>query len=721
MAAPSPVPQAVVTGKGPAIRPLDLDDPYLYINRELSWLEFNRRVLEEAVRPDLHPLLERVKFLAIFFSNLDEFFMIRVSGLKQQISAGVLKLPPDGMTPSEQLTALRERLLPMLRQAMECWCNDLKPKLWAAGIRIRSYADLSREHKEWLADYFMREVFPVLTPLIVDPGHPFPHISNLSLNLAVALRDPDNGLRFGRVKVPLILPRLIHLPPLKPTAGNGGDPAGFAGGGHSAMDFVWLEDVVAANLSHLYPGVEIVEAHPFRITRNADMEIQEDEADDLLQSIERSLRRRHFGPVVRLEIASAMPAYMRNLLIENLEITPDDVYEAEEVLGMSSLMRLWEIDRRDLKDKPFAPAEPAALSHREDIFSAIREGDILLHHPYDSFAPVIEFIKQAAEDPNVLAIKQTLYRVGSRSPIVEALMRARENQKQVAVLVELKARFDEENNIGWARALEREGVHVVYGLLGLKTHAKVALVVRREHDGLRRYVHLSTGNYNATTARIYTDLGLFTCDPDIAADATDLFNFLTGYSKQNRYRRLAVAPVSLHSEMMRMIRREIEHQRAGRPARLIFKINALTDPKMIRLLYEASQAGVQVDLLVRGICCLRPEVPGISDNIRVTSIVGRFLEHTRIFYFANGGEEEIYLSSADLMERNLYRRVETMFPILDPRLRAHIRDDILAVYLADNVKARRLRADGTYEWLTPGDGPAVNSQQYLLERHTGRL
>lgn len=721
VAPPIAVPSPGIAGKQVALAPTDLDNSYLYINRELSWLEFNRRVLEEALRPDLHPLLERVKFLSIFFSNLDEFFMIRVSGLKQQVSAGVVKLPPDGMSPAQQLAAIRKNLLPMLRQAMQCWCNDLKPQLRAEGIRLRTYAELPLEHKEWLNDYFTREVFPVLTPLVFDPAHPFPHISNLSLNLAVALRDPDNGLRFGRVKVPLTLPRLIQLPPLRPVAGNGDDPAGFAGGVHSALDFVWLEDVVAANLSHLYPGVEIVEAHAFRVTRNADMEIQEDEADDLLQSIERSLRRRHFGPVVRLEIASSMPIHMRNLLIENLEISPDDVYEFEDALGMSSLMRLLEIQRPDLKDKPFVPAEPAAMTQREDIFSVIRRGDVLLHHPYDSFTPVIEFIKQAAEDPNVLAIKQTLYRVGSKSPIVEALMRARENQKQVAVLVELKARFDEENNIGWARALEREGVHVVYGLLGLKTHCKVALVVRREQDGLRRYVHLSTGNYNATTARIYTDLGLFTCDPDIAADATDLFNFLTGYSKQTRYRRLAVAPVSLHSEMVRMIRREIEHRKAGRPARLIFKINALTDPAMIRLLYEASQAGVPIDLIVRGICCLRPEVPGISDNIRVISIVGRFLEHTRIFYFANGGDEEIYLGSADLMERNLYRRVETMFPILDPDIRAHIRDDILGVYLADNVKARRLRADGSYEWLTPGDGPAINSQQYLLERHTDRF
>lgn len=698
-------------------------DPRLYINRELSWLEFNRRVLEEAVRPDLHPLLERVKFLAIFASNLDEFFMIRVSGLKQQISAGAVNLPTDSLTPAEQLAAIRECLLPMLEQAETCWETDLKPKLRAAGIHVHAYHELTAAQQEWLTAYFLREVFPVLTPLVFDPGHPFPQISNLSLNLAVSLLDPDNGLQFGRVKVPLTLPRLIQLPVLEqpPTGGNGAHKHSARGDGSPTLDFVWLEEVVAANLSYLYPGVEIVEAHPFRVTRNADMEIQEDEADDLLRSLERSLRRRRFGPVVRLEIAAAMPAAMRSLLMENLQVSRQDVYEARDLLGMSSLMRLLEINRPDLKDRPFVPFEPSVLVSREDIFSVIRRGDLLLHHPYDSFEPVIDFIKQAAEDPQVLAIKQTLYRVGSNSPIVEALMRARENQKQVAVLVELKARFDEENNIGWARALEREGVHVVYGLLGLKTHCKIALVVRRESDGLRRYVHLSTGNYNAGTARIYTDLGLFTCHPEIGADASELFNYLTGYSRQTTYRRLAVAPVNLRAELTRLIRREIEHHRAGRPARLIFKFNALTDPQMIALLYEASQAGLPIDLIVRGICCLRPGLPKVSENIRVTSIVGRFLEHSRIYYFANGGAEEIYLGSADLMERNLMRRVEIIFPILEPVIRDHIRDDILKIYLADNVKARLLRPDGKYEWLTPGDNPPIDSQRLLLERRTSGI
>lgn len=709
---------------------LQLDDPYLYINRDLSWLEFNRRVLEEALNADLHPLLERVKFLAIFSSNLDEFFMIRVSGLKQQVSAGTVELPPDGMTPAEQLAAIRECLLPMLEQATDCWHNDLKPRLLQAGIRIRSYDDLKPAEQAWLSEYYLREVFPVLTPLVFDPGHPFPHISNLSLNLAVALLDPAQGaVHFGRIKVPAMLPRLIELPSTIGLEGaaydeenaftssnNGSTPPGRLLDSTSYQDFVWLEQVVAANLGYLYPGVDVVEAYPFRVTRNADMEIQEDEADDLLRTIERSLRQRRFGPVVRLEIDKTMPPHMRNLLMQNLQVGERDVYESSESLGLVNLMRLLDVDRYDLKDRPFVPREPMILgSSSENIFSAIRRGDILLHHPYDSFSPVVDFIKQAADDPNVLAIKQTLYRVGSNSPIVRALMRARENGKQVAVLVELKARFDEENNIVWAKALEREGVHVVYGLLGLKTHCKIALVIRREGDDLRRYVHLGTGNYNAATARVYTDLGMFTCRPDIGADASELFNYLTGYSKQKHYRRLMVAPVTLRQGVADLIRREIQHQKAGRPARLIFKMNALTDPLIISLLYEASRAGVQVDLNIRGICCLRPGVPGISENIGVTSIVGRFLEHSRIYYFANGGDAEIYLGSADLMERNLDRRVETLFPVIDPAMREHIREDILTVYLAENVKARVLRPDGCYQWLEPGEEAPLDSQKWLLD------
>ncbi|MEA3338196.1 MAG: polyphosphate kinase 1, partial [Chloroflexota bacterium] len=683
----------------------------------------------EGLCPELHPLLERVKFLAIFSSNLDEFFMIRVSGLKHQVSAGTVELPPDGKTPSEQLAAIRERLLPMLDQATTCWRSDLKPKLEQEGIYIRSYEDLSEAEQRWLTDYFLREVFPVLTPLVFDPGHPFPHISNLSLNLTVALRDPDHGImHFGRVKVPAMLPRLIELPrnldqdpeilvadDADHSSSNGKGPGSQTSEHHARQDFVWLEEVVAANLSYLYPGVDVVEAYAFRVTRNADMEIQEDEADDLLRTIERSIRQRRFGPVVRLEIDQSMPRDMRDLLMQNLAVDAHDVYESSEPLGMVSLMRLMEIDRYDLKDRPFVPHEPAVFSGGDSIFSIIRRGDILLHHPYDSFSHVVDFITAAADDPNVLAIKQTLYRVGSNSPVVKALMQARENGKQVTVLVELKARFDEENNIVWAKALERAGVHVVYGLLGLKTHCKIALVVRREPGGIRRYVHMGTGNYNASTARVYTDLGMFTCNPDIGADASELFNFLTGYSKQRRFRELLVAPVSLRDGMADLIRREIEHQKHGQDGHIIFKMNALTDPYIISLLYEASQAGVEIDMIVRGICCLRPGVPGISENIRVTSIVGRFLEHTRIYYFRNGGDETIYLGSADLMERNLDRRVETLFPIMDPDMRKHIREDILSVYQADNVKARVLQARGQYRWLTPNGDTPFDSQKWLLE------
>jgi len=640
-----------------------------------------------------------------------------------------VKAPPDGMLPGEQLSAIRRRLLPMLEQGTTTWQDDLKPKLGDAGIRIHSYDDLTADQRAWLADYFLREVFPVLTPLVFDPGHPFPHISNLSVNLAVKLIDPPSGdVHFGRIKVPATLPRLIELPRElfeKPanvskrrskSNGRGPDLQPSSPGEH---DFVWQEQVVAANIASLYQGVEIKEVYTFRVTRDADLEIQEDEADDLLRTIEQGIRLRRFGPVVRLEIEKTMPAHMRSLLMHNLQVAPDDVYEMELPLGMSSLMGLMEVDRHDLKDKPFIPRMPAALSAGESIFSAIRRSDILLHHPYDSFAPVVDFIKRAADDPQVLAIKQTLYRVGSNSPIVEALMRARENGKQVAVLVELKARFDEENNIVWARALERAGVHVVYGLLGLKTHSKIALVVRREHDGVRRYVHLGTGNYNAISARVYTDLGMFTCRPDIAADASELFNYLTGYSRQRNYRKLLVAPVTLRSSLSALLRREIAHKKAGRPARIIVKMNALTDEDLIQLFYQASQAGVEIDLIIRGICCLKPDVPGVSETIRVTSIVGRFLEHTRILYFANGGDEEIYSGSADMMERNLDRRVEVLFPILDPALRQHIYENILAIYLADNVKSHLLKPDGTYEVISSDGGPRISSQQWLLERASG--
>jgi len=685
---------------------INLHDPSLYFNRELSWLEFNRRVLEEAQDPR-HPLLERVKFLAIFSSNLDEFFMIRVSGLKDQVTSGVTSVPPDGMSPAAQLAEIRARVLPMLREQRRHFYEEIVPALAACDVHILHYHQLDAGDQDYLRRYFLDEVLPVVTPLAFDPGRPFPHISNLSLNLAVLVRGSDGEEHFARIKVPTSLPRLVPLPP-KPDAARP----------DQQHRFVWLEQVIADNLGVLFPGYGIVVAYTFQVIRDADLEIQEDEAPDLLETIEQGLRQRQFGPVVRLAVDEAMPDSMVELLKENLEVDEQDIYSLQPPLGMSSLWSLLSINRPDLKDPPFVPAILPSLRDvkmPEDIFSAIRKQDILLHHPYDSFKPVLDFINAAAVDPNVLAIKQTLYRVGRNSPVVRSLLEAQRNGKQVAVLVELKARFDEESNIGWARALETEGVHVVYGLVGLKTHSKITLVVRREPGGLRRYLHLATGNYNVITAGIYTDLGLLTCDPEMGADATELFNTLTGYSTQQYYRRLLVAPGSMRQRMEDLIQREIDHARAGRQAHLIFKMNALVDDRLIRRLYEASMEGVKVDLIVRGICCLRPGLPGISDRIQVISIVGRFLEHSRIYYFANGGNPEVYLGSADLMPRNLDRRVEIIFPVLDTGIAAYLRHAVLEVELHNNVRARVLQPDGSYVRRRPAPGePIVDSQAWLL-------
>ncbi len=675
---------------------VNLKDPTLYFNRELSWLEFNRRVLEEA-EDTRHPLLERVKFLAIFSSNLDEFFMIRVSGLKDQIDAGVTSTPPDGLTPSDQLTAIRTLVLPMMREQRRYFYADIMPQLAAADIHLLRYDQLTLEEQDRMREYFRSDVLPVLTPLAFDPGRPFPHISNLSLNLACWVNGPS-GRHFARVKVPTSLPRLVPVV--------------------DGTRFVWLEDVIAANLGILFPGHEIEPAYSFQVIRDADMEIQEDEAPDLLETIEQGLRQRHFGPVVRLVVDEAMPEDMVALLMENIEVDPSDVYPLQPPLGMSSLWALMALNRPELKDPPFVPSVPPQLRDvktSEELFAAIRKGDILLHHPYDSFKPVLDFVNAAATDPDVLAIKQTLYRVGRNAPVVRSLLEAQRNGKQVAVLVELKARFDEESNIGWARALEAQGVHVVYGLVGLKTHSKVTLVVRREAGGLRRYLHLATGNYNAVTAGIYTDLGLLTCDPEMGADATEMFNTLTGYSTQQFYRSLLVAPGSMRERITALVERETEHALEGRPAHLIFKMNSLVDERLIRAIYRASQAGVQVDLIVRGICCLRPGVPCISDNIRVISIVGRFLEHSRIYYFENGGEPEVYLGSADLMPRNLDRRVEVIFPVKDPAVGSYIRHTLLEVELHNNVRARVLQPDGRYLRRKPReDESAIDSQAWQL-------
>jgi polyphosphate kinase len=680
--------------------------PGRLLNRERSWLEFNARVLEEALDAR-HPLLERVKFLSIFCTNLDEFFMIRVAGLKQQVVARVAERSPDGMTPAQQLAAIRQIVLRQREAVFRCWQDDLLPKLRRAGVYVLRYRDLSARQRAWCREYFEREVYPVLTPLAVDLSRPFPLISNLSLNFGCVIANPDGGELFARVKVPDTLPRLVRMPPVSG-----------AGQLEGAIHFVWLDDIIEAHIAALFPGMELIETYTFRVTRNADVEIEEEEAADLLATIEEGLRQRRFGAVVRLTIQHDMPQRIRALLMENLNLSPEDVYEAPDILGLAAIAELLQIDRPDLKDPPFYPRVPALLRAPRgsaDLFAAIRQQDILLHHPFDSFQPVVDFIEQAADDPHVLAIKQTLYRVGPNSPIVHALMRAREEDKQVTVLVELKARFDEENNITWARALERAGVHVVYGLLGLKTHAKLALVVRREADGLRRYVHLGTGNYNATTARVYTDLGLLSCRPALGADASDLFNFLTGYSRQQRYRALLVAPVNLRARLLGLIEREVGHARAGRAARLVLKCNALVDPGMIEALYAAGQAGVRVELLVRGMCSLRPGVAGLSEGITVRSIVGRFLEHSRVYWFANGGQPEVYLGSADLMERNLDRRVEVLFPVLDAAQVAQI-EGLLAVYLRDNVRARELLPDGSYRRVQPAPGePLVDSQALFAE------
>jgi polyphosphate kinase len=692
---------------------VDLHDHSLYVNRELSLLEFQRRVLEEA-QDESNPLLERIKFLAIVGSNLDEFFMVRVAGLKKQIDAGVIDIPPDGMTPPQQLAEIRKVATQLMTQARECLQDDLTPQLNKAGIHLLEYEALNDRQKQTVDSYFDEFIFPTLIPQGVDPGHPFPHISNLSTNLAVLVRDETGAEFFARLKVPTSFPRLL---PLKRSSGShrkdGTTP--------SQHFFVWLEQVIAANLYKLFPGLEIVETYPFRVTRDADTEIQELEAADLLETMELSVRQRRFGSVTRVTVNDSMPTHIRDILTQNLEMDRRDIYTIAEPLGISSLISVHQIDRYDLKDPPFKPAVPPPLkdsSRGNALFNAIRREDILLHHPYDSFTPVIDFLNLAARDPDVLAIKQTLYRVGRNSPVVEALLEARERGKQVAVLVELKARFDEESNIDWARKLESDGVHVIYGLLGLKTHSKVVLVVRKEGEHIRRYIHLATGNYNAVTAQIYEDIGMFTCDEDIGADATDLFNYLTGYSRKKDYRKLLVAPINLRSGMVALIDREIEHQQRSGQGRLIFKMNALVDPPMIRKLYQASQAGVKIDLLVRGMCCLRPGIPGVSENIRVMSVVGRFLEHSRIYYFRNGGNEQILLGSADLMPRNINHRVEVLFPVQDRRLIHYLREDVLGTYLISNQKVRIMRPDGSYEHNLPKPGEAlINPQEWLINYH----
>ncbi len=692
----------------------DLDDRASFINRELSWLEFNRRVLEEAL-DESNPLLERVKFVSIFSSNLDEFFMIRVAGLRRQLTTGVLTAPADGMTPAEQIAAIHDLLVPMFERVARCWRRDLAPKLQKAGIKILTYKELKNKQRKLLRRHFQEEIFPALTPLAFDPGHPFPHISNLSINLAVVVQPPGQDPRFARLKVPQIFPRLLHIP--TEDAAEKYDRLGLAE--LSSSQFVWLDEVVAANLDLLFPGLEVVAAYPFRVTRDADFEIEEDEASDLLEAMEEVVGQRHFGFAVRLETDDRMPEEIRDILLQNLALAPYQAHSMDSPIGLADVIELAKLERPELKDPPFLPFIPESLSTEESIFSVLRRRNILLYHPYDSFSPVVDFVRAAANDPDVIAIKQTLYRVGPDSPVVKALMEARENGIQVAALVELKARFDETNNIVWAKALERAGVHVVYGLLGLKTHAKMCLVVRREKEGIIRYVHLGTGNYNPVTARIYTDLGYLTTDSEIADDVSDLFNALTGYSRKTTYRKLLVAPESMRDGILARIEREIEIHRKQGDGHLAFKLNSLADKACIQALYRASQEGVKVELQVRGICCLRPGLPGLSENITVTSVVGRFLEHSRIFYFHNGGDQEVLLGSADLMPRNLDGRVEALFPVDDLGIRRAIVQDILATHLRDKRGCWRLSSDGSYARLRPAKGePELDTQQAMLE-HRG--
>ena len=681
-----------------------LTDPKLLINRELSWLSFNERVLHEAL-DERTPLLERLKFLSIVSTNLDEFYMVRVAGLRRQVAAGVTQSTPDGMTPQEQLDAIDVRVKALLAAQRACLHDVVLPGLATHGIRLVGMGDLTPSEWATVDQFFEAQVFPVLTPLAVDPAHPFPYISNLSLSLAVEIRDTATGAEhFARVKVPKSLPRWVSF----------GRP------GH----FVPLEDVIGANLGALFPGMDVVRWFAFRVTRYSDIELAgAEEPEDLLEAIEEQVFQRRFGEVVRLEVEEGMPDAVCALLLEELrEETPEggllserDVQSVGPMLELGDLMQLAQLDYPALRDPPFAPVTPAPL--RDDdrlLFDVIREHDILVHHPFESFPTTVErFLEEAAEDANVLAIKLTLYRTSGDTAIVRALVQAAQRGTQVVVVVELKARFDETNNIGWARMLESAGVHVVYGLVRLKTHAKMALIVRREADGIRRYVHLGTGNYNSKTARIYTDLGLLTCSPSIGADVSDLFNFLTGFSRQRLYRKLLVAPGSLRERCLELVEREAAHARAGRKARIVAKMNSLVDPEMVRTLYRAAQDGVTVDLLVRGICALRPGIPGISDRIRVVSIVGRFLEHSRVWLFENGGEPEYYIGSADWMPRNFERRVEVAVPVEDVNHGARIRR-LLETSLADTRQAWDLHPDGTYTQRSAQDGREVSSQVVFL-------
>jgi polyphosphate kinase len=672
----------------------------IFLNRELSWMAFNERVLEEALDAT-NPLLERLRFLTIFHTNLDEFFMIRVSGLKQQVEAGVEVLSADGMSPRAQLLRISEALRPILELSQRCLHEQLLPQLAKAGVQVVHYSELKPEEKARWDRWYERKVHPVLTPLAVGPAHPFPWISNLSLNLALSVRSAQGEQRLARVKVPAMLPRLVPLTD--------------SGQIEVPCRLLPLEELIAANLHTLFPGMEAGEPWVFRVTRDTDVEIREDEADDLLKVVEQEVRKRRFGEAVRLEVQKGMPPGMREALRRGLEIDPLDVYDVEGLLGVPRLSQLLQVDLPALKYPPFVPKTPPGFNGN-DVFKTIRAGDVLLHHPFDSFAPVVDFLQQAARDPQVLALKVTLYRTSGDSPIIQALMDAVESGKQVAAVVELKARFDEENNITWARRLEEAGVHVVYGIPHLKVHAKLAMVVRSEGNDLRRYVHVGTGNYNPQTARVYTDFGLLTASPEIAADVADVFNTLTGFAQPKRWRKLLVAPTHMRDQLVELIRREAAEARAGRVGHVVLKCNAIAEADLIRELYAASQAGVRVDLLVRGICCLVPGHEGLSEHITVRSVVGRFLEHSRVYWFHNAGRPETYIGSADLMDRNLRRRVEVLVPIEDPAVQTWLRDVVIERYLTDTARTRVMMPDGTYRRLrNDTGGESLDVQKAFLK------
>ncbi len=680
--------------------PNDLTSPALYINRELSWLAFNERVLAQA-QDTSHPLLERVKFLAISGTNLDEFFMVRVATILKKFRAGIEEVSIDGMTTDVELATIRGRALAQIDAQIACWSQSIRPLLAAEGIHFLEPQDYTPAIDTWLAQYFKDHIFPVLTPLAFDPGHPFPYISNLSMNLAVRVRHAGRT-KFARVKVPGMLGRFIALPEhLSPQPG---------------MAHVFLEDVIRRNIQTLFPGTQVEGAHLFRIIRDTDMVIQEDEADDLLETVDRGLKQLRHGALSLLHVEADMPKRVLSILIENFEVGEDVVARATDRLGFGDWHTLFKLHRPALKYPALVPRMLWAPDETDKVFEQIADQDFLLHHPFDSFTSVETFLRAAVQDPQVIAIKITLYRIGANSPLVDLLIEAADQGKQVAVLVELKARFDERNNIAWAHRLESAGIHVVYGLLNLKVHCKLCLVVRQEADGIRRYAHIATGNYNRVTSQVYTDFGLFTADEGLLDDVSEVFNSLTGYSNKRSYNALLVAPVGLRQGFRALVEREIEHAKAGRPARMVIKNNAVADQGMIKALYRASQAGVAIDMIVRGVCCLRPGIPGISDHIRVRSIVGQFLEHSRIYYFENGGAPEMYLGSADLMERNLDRRVEVLCPVTDPALKQTVRDSVLEVLLSDTDRAWTLKTDGSYARATPPEGvPPLNSQRFLLE------